>query len=361
MAKKKATPAKKTTAANAKAKKKVAGKDKVSKKASGGSPPPPPASPAMQAVEYLRYLYANPVHAYVNAVRVLERNRKFLSELSPNIVGAEVGLKEFQDTRIRVFAIRILVKEKFCSEDMEKTGEACIPRSIEGIPTDVVKPCIFIEANGKPGDPIYVNKPSPGTGTLGTYVIDDQDVANLLTAAHVISSARGGSKKVKDGSGADIGVVDTSDSAVWQKGLELDAAIITPTTTPSPVPVLRNRTGQKVDELGTAVPGDSLKGVAVWKRGQKTNGREGKILVPDSGVRQLKDGSSVDRQIVVVPAGTDSFAEQGDSGAIVIAGRTAIGIVRAVSEGLNQQGVQEVLVTPFSALIENGIRRFTLP
>ncbi len=69
-----------------------------------------------------------------NANEVKQRHRETLFQY-PNVVGVGVGPKLVQGKPTDVMAIKVYVRQKVAPEQL--TPEECVPKEIEGIPTDV--------------------------------------------------------------------------------------------------------------------------------------------------------------------------------------------------------------------------------
>ncbi len=69
-----------------------------------------------------------------NLDEVKKRHRKMLLQL-PNVVGIGVGPKIINGEPANVMAIKVYVRSKIPKEQLKE--EQCVPKEIEGIPTDV--------------------------------------------------------------------------------------------------------------------------------------------------------------------------------------------------------------------------------
>lgn len=310
----------------------------------------------------------------------------------PGVVHVSVGLKQINGTATDEFSIRVYVAEK--KEPASIPPSERIPKSIEGIPTDVNQVKVVDPhedtARYRPitgGIQITngVVRPSGGIalGTLGCLATDNTDAKTvLLTNFHVIGGTAGVSVFQPLTAAADlIGVVKRG-----QITGTIDAAIadINPgvTTTTDEINGLFLNLSNHI--AGVTAP---VGGMRVFKVGRTTGLTDGKIVDADSVVIITYDppigSKTLSKAILIqctkisgcccctcnVADSSREFSDHGDSGSVVVSEqRMAVGLIMGggggesfacrmseVESGMNVTINRTVVVAPSSLRVDIGI------
>lgn len=273
------------------------------------------------------------VHAFNVALR------KYGSR--PDVTGVDIGIK-VQDGQLNVRAgavIRIHVREKF--DKAALTSREKIPKSIEGIPTDVIE-ARYVEQHTNIGlDPARVMRVDPfqpgvsighedtTAGTLGMFVTDTLNQRRcILSTDHVLragSKPKPGDAIVQPGP-ADGGATPSDVVATLGRFNKLVAAAIAPLSGARQLVEAQLESGVRITSFRLPVVGDILE-----KSGRTTGITQGLV----DGLGHF-DGVGFSMHLRPLAEDIDDIpiSDGGDSGAVWYDPETSAGV------GLHVRGAE---------------------
>jgi len=157
---------------------------------------------AVDVVEFNRPIEAAELRAaQTKAISVLEQTRAELMA-QPNVTGVGVGYKMVNGHSSGEIAIRVYVEEKLSLSELQARNITAVPKTLSGIPTDVIKLPRMVPAAGPSGSRADRKDPLVGgisigvgnrpfwRGTLGAVVFDrTTGTQRVLSNEHVLDGA----------------------------------------------------------------------------------------------------------------------------------------------------------------------------
>jgi hypothetical protein len=300
--------------------------------------------------------------ASLNAAAAADADASYLSAIPPwsNIVGFGYGVKWTASSISAMDAVRVYVRTKLPKGSVSDRDR--VPDMIEGVPTDVIAVGDIVAA---------FPRPTPGgvsgghrqvdNGTLGCLVSRNGGGEFILSNNHVLANINGTGgphdilePALNQGGSAHPAIARLTDfrrvALNTPAKNEIDAAIAQLITAGSMMPDIQGI--GRVNPL----PLSPAKLMSVLKHGAITQLRPGIVDDIAADVRIVYPGVGVanfHKQIAIKGTDEGSFAERGDSGALVVESvtRRPVGLLFAVSPPLAYCNRIDAVLGAFGATI----------
>ena len=286
-----------------------------------------------------RYLQAPPVAGAFAAGLAIAGPRVATAQPSDNIVGLGVAEKVVENRLTGELAVKVYVRRKLLEAELRPADR--IPKTIEGIPTDVevsgliralLLPCSIDRRRRQTPSPcgVSIGHQAITAGTIGALVRDRGQTDNgrryVLSNNHVLAnsnSSQPGDAVLQPGP-ADGGTLPTHQVGTltrfvkikFSPGTEnqLDCAIAEVTNN-----AVLDEVCSVGDVAGTVKPAREM---AVWKHGRTTGLTRGVITDVNADIRvdyrEAGVAFFVDQIVVRGLPPTTPFSEGGDSGSVIL-------------------------------------------
>lgn len=284
--------------------------------------------------------------AYEHAVMVYRRYREQIKRLDPTrITSLSCGDRYQNGEPTGEFSIRIHVRTKQDKYELRAkalAGHIDLRPFYEGVPIDIVVTDFEIAAGPSTPDDGRKVYGEGGQGTIGTVAFGPDGAFAWVTAGHVMSKSIPLAKDQGAKDSDNVTVIGTTpqDGVHYSRDNFVDCAVIVPKN-PLPRPtVSRRQRDPNADDIALHRP------VEIW--GASTPYKSGVIDSLEHEPIPLPKSGETAEEHFLIRSSTGQFAQDGDSGAIVMIGNNAIGMVRAVTK--NPDGVLLTVAVRMSRL-----------